>query len=127
MRSITMLACLCVALAGPVRAQTAASHDGVDVDQVWRTASGATRTEDVQRAQILRVLNHPLTQEVARQYGLDLDAAKCAVPALSGSELQQLSQRAALAESALSGGDTLVISTTVVIIVLLIIILILVA
>lgn len=126
MRPVTMIACLCLSLASPVLAQSA-THDDVNVDEVWQTVSRAHSTEDAERAQIMRVLNHPLAQEVARDYQLDLGAAKRMVPVLSGSQLQELAQRAAVADAALSGGDTVTISTTVIIIVLLIVILILVA
>lgn len=128
MRPVMMIACLCLTLAGPLRAQTAATRTSNDnVDQVWQTVSRSTTTEDAERAQIMRVLNHPLTQEVASDYQLNLSAAKKMVPVLNGSQLHQLSQRAAVAETALSGGDTVTISTTVIIIVLLIVIIILVA
>jgi hypothetical protein len=128
MRPVIMIACLCLALASSARAQTSpAPSDGVNLDQVWQTVSRTSTTEDQERAQIMRVLNNPLTSQLSREYRLDLDAAKRMVPTLSGSELQQISQRAATAESALAGGDTVTISTTVIIIVLLIVILILVA
>jgi hypothetical protein len=126
MRPVMMIACLCLTLAGPLRAQTTVTHDD-NVDQVWQTVTRSTTQSDAERAQIMRVLNHPLTQQVASDYKLDLSAAKKMVPVLSGSQLQQLSQRAAAAETALSGGDTVTISTTVIIIVLLIVIIILVA
>lgn len=125
MRPVMMIACLCLTLAGPLRAQTA-THDD-NVDQVWQTVTRSTTPEDQERAQIMRVLDSPLAQQVASDYKLDLSAARDLVPVLSGSQLQQLSQRAALAETALSGGDTVTISTTVIIIALLIIIIILVA
>ena len=126
MRPVMMIACLCLTLAGPLRAQSNAPHDD-NVDQVWQTVSRSTTAEDAERAQIMRVLNHPLTRQVATDYKLDLSGAKKMVPVLSGSQLQELSQRAAVAETALSGGDTVTISTTVIIIVLLIVIIILVA
>jgi len=121
------MVCACVAVAGPVRARAAAAHDNVNVDQFWETAQQHAGVADQERAQIMRVLNDPHTQEIARNYSLDLGAAKRTVPTLDGKELQQISARAALAEQALAGGDTITISTTVIIIALLIIILILVA
>jgi hypothetical protein len=128
MRRLTMIVCVCVAAAGPVRAQASATHDEVNVDQLWETARQHTSVADEQRAQIMRVLNHPLTAQVARDYGLDLGAARQTVPVLDAKELQQISARAAVAEQALAGGsNTITISTTVIIIALLVIILILVA
>ena len=127
MRRLTMIVFACAAVAGPVRAQAPATHDEVNIDQIWETAKQRSSVADEQRAQIMRVLNHPLTREIARNHHLDLSAARSTVPVLNGKDLQQISARAAVAEQALAGGDTVTISTTVIIIALLIVILILVA
>ena len=126
MRSIAMTFCLLLGLAVPVQAGSERPQD-VNVDEVWKSVAEAPDVADAKRAQIVRVLEHPVTREVASGYHLNLDAALNAVPVLDGAELQSLSQRAAVAEAALAGGDKVVVSTTLIIIALLVIILILVA
>lgn len=126
MRPLGLIVCLLLGIAMPVLAQ-ANDSKGVDVDDVWQTIANEPRNDDAMRAQILRVLDHPLTKDVAKSYRLDLDAAVRAVPVLEGAELQDLQQRAAVVETALAGGDSIVISTTVIIIALLVLVIILVA
>jgi hypothetical protein len=126
MRSTTMTFCLLLGLAGPVQAGADRSQP-VNVDEVWESVAEAPDVAEAKRAQIARVLQHPVTRDVANGYHLDLDAAMKAVPVLDGTELQSLSQRATVAEAALAGGDKVVVSTTLIIIALLVIILILVA
>jgi len=105
-----------------VWAQTGEEHV-ISVGEVWKSVSDAPDVESAQRAQIMRVLQHPTTREIAQSYGLDLRTAENAVRMLDGEELQQLSARAALVESQLSGGGSLVITSTALIIILLIVIL----
>jgi len=127
MRPISVIVCLLVALAGPIRANAAAPQGNKTVDEVWQTLRQAPDVEEAERAQIMRVLDHPLTRDVAGKYSLDLDAAARNVPLLDGDELDQLAQRAAAIEPALAGGDSITISTTVIIIVLLVVVILLVA
>lgn len=127
MRPISVIVCLLVALAGPIKAHAAEPQDNKAVDEVWQTLRHAPDVREAERAQIMRVLDHPLTRDVAGKYSLDLDAAARTVPLLDGEELAQLAQRAAAIEPALAGGDTLTISTTVIIIVLLVVVILLVA
>ena len=126
MRPITLLFCLFVALAVPAGVD-AGEAPVVDVDEIWQTTAERPHAEDAQRAQILRVLDHPLARDVARSHDMDLEAAARAVSTLDGADLEAIHQRAAAVESRLAGGDRVVISTTVIIIVLLIVILLLVA
>ncbi|HEX6789911.1 MAG TPA: hypothetical protein VF247_01255 [Candidatus Krumholzibacteria bacterium] len=123
---MSVIVCLLVALASPVLAQASDSKD-VDVNEVWQTVVDQPRTDDAMRAQILRVLDLPASRDIARTYRLDIDDAARAVPALDGTELRDLHQRAAAVEAGLAGGDKVVISTTIIIIALLVLILILVA
>jgi hypothetical protein len=126
MRPMVVIVCLLVALAGS-RANAATPQDNRNIDEVWQTLRQAPEAGEAERAQIMRVLDHPLTRDVAGEYSLDLDAAVRSVQLLDGDELDQLAQRAAAIEPALAGGDRVVISTTVIIIVLLVVILLLVA
>ena len=127
MRPISVIVCLLVALAGPIRAHAATPQDNRNIDEVWQTLRQSPDVGEAKRAQIMRVLDHPLTRDVAGEYSLDLDAAVRSVPVLGGDELDQLAERAAAIEPALAGGDRVVISTTVIIIVLLVVSLLLVA
>src|SRR5262245_1814410 len=58
----------------------------IGADEVWQSVGGAPDTESSQRAQILRVLQHPATQEVAREHGLDLKTAEARARVLDGPE-----------------------------------------
>lgn len=128
MRPVMIFVCLMVVLAGPLRAGSPAPprHDA-NVDEVWSSIRSANDDREAQRAQIVRMLELPATRRIARSYGLDLDAARRNVRVLDDQELQALSQRAAMVEPALAGGDKIVVSSTLIIIVLLVIILLLVA
>jgi hypothetical protein len=80
------------------------------------------------RADVLRVLEHPAVKEVASRAGIDLRRAASAVSAVDGEQLASLAAQARQAEQALAGGQSRVtISTTVIIIALLVLILIIVA
>ena len=121
-----IFACLLIALALPASAQSGGSQT-VNVNEVWTTVVEQPDPGSEKRATIERVLEHPVTREVARAHHLDLDAALRTLPVLDGSDLEAIYERAAAVEQGLAGGDRVVISTTVIIIVLLIVILLLVA
>jgi hypothetical protein len=100
-----------------------AQPSGVNVDEVWQAVNDEADTEAAQRAQVLRVLQHPATREVAHSHGLDLAAAEGRARVLKGPELKALSERAALAESQLAGTNgAIVLDTPTIIIGLLILI-----
>lgn len=120
--TITVLSCLLVAfLAAPTVSRADAGTHVIGVDEVWQSVSDAPDTDAAQRAQILRVLQHPATRATAQAHGLDLAAAEDAVGVLGGEELQQLSARAAAAESSLSGGHTITTNTLIIILLILIV------
>lgn len=80
------------------------------------------------RADVLRVLEHPAVKEVASRVGIDLRRSAGAVATVEGQDLSALAAQARQAEQALSGGQSKVtISTTVIIIGLLVLILLIVA
>ena len=80
------------------------------------------------RADVLRVLEHPAVKEVASHAGIDLRRATSAVAAVDGQQLGALAAQARQVEQALAGGQSrVVISTTVIIIALLVLILLIVA
>jgi hypothetical protein len=80
------------------------------------------------RADVLRVLEHPAVKEVASHAGIDLRRATSAVATVDGQQLGALAAQARQVEQALAGGQSrVVISTTVIIIALLVLILLIVA
>ncbi len=80
------------------------------------------------RADVLRVLEHPAVKEVAARAGIDLRRAASAVTTVEGHQLEAMASQARQVEQALAGGQSrVVISTTVIIIALLVIILLIVA
>jgi hypothetical protein len=79
------------------------------------------------RADVLRVLDHPAVREIASRAGIDLRRAASAVEQVHGQELGALAAQARQAEQALSGSQSITISATVIIIGLLVVILLIVA
>ena len=80
------------------------------------------------RADVLRVLEHPAVKDVASRAGIDLRRAASAVTTVDAQDLGALAAQARQAEQALAGGQSKVtISTTVIIIGLLVLILLIVA
>lgn len=85
-------------------------------------------TTDADHEAVLRLLDRPEVQALARDIGLDLLRAKSAVSTLDGQQLKELAAQARQAEQGLAGGQSrIVISTTLIIIALLVLILIIVA
>jgi hypothetical protein len=80
-----------------------------------------------ERADVLRVLEHPAVKEVADRAGIDLRRATGAVAALDGEDLHALAEQARQAERALAGGQMRIDGPTLIIIALLVVILIIVA
>jgi hypothetical protein len=80
------------------------------------------------RADVLRVLEHPAVKDVASRAGIDLRRATNAVETAGAQQLSTMATQAHQVEQALAGGQSkVVISTTVIIIALLVLILIIVA
>ena len=80
------------------------------------------------RAEVLRVLEHPAVKDVASHAGIDLRRATSAVQMIDGQQIGALAAQARQVEQGLVGGQSkITISTTVIIIALLVIILIVVA
>jgi len=80
------------------------------------------------RADVLRVLEHPAVKDVASRAGIDLRRATGAVETADAQQLSTMAAQARQAEQALAGGQSkITISTTVIIIGLLILILLIVA
>jgi hypothetical protein len=80
-----------------------------------------------ERADVLRVLEHPAVKEVADRAGIDLRVATGAVATLDGEDLRAVAERARQAEKALAGGQMRIDGPTLIIIALLVVILIIVA
>jgi hypothetical protein len=113
-----------VTLAPRVQAQTSvASQSLLDAAVQQHVA-----TIEADRAEVLRVLDHPDVKAIAGRLGVDLRSAAEAVSTLDAQDLQTLTARANQVDEALAGGQSRVtISTTLIIIALLVIILIIVA
>jgi hypothetical protein len=83
---------------------------------------------EADRADVLRVLEHPGVREVAATAGIDLRRAADAVEKVDSQQIGALAAQARQAERALAGGQSkITISTTVIIIGLLVLILLIVA
>ena len=124
MRSIVFLVLVSMFTLTP-RFATAAEADAphlIAAGDVWKSVAGEPDTERAERATIMRVLEHPLTREVARSHGLDLQAAEARVSLLQGAELERVSATAAAAESRLGPQGAIVISEYALIIILLVVI-----
>jgi len=125
--SVSVLAILLTVLSAVPRVHAQASHaatqSAIDAALQQRVSSAAA-----DRADVLRVLDHPAVKEVADRAGIDLRRAASAVATIDGQELDALAAQARQAEQALAGGQSkVVISTTMIIIGLLVLILIIVA
>ena len=83
---------------------------------------------EADRADLLRVLDHPAVRDVAASAGIDLRRATRAVAQVDSRQVGALAAQARQAEQALAGGQSkITISTTVIIIGLLVLILLIVA
>ena len=125
--SVSILAILLTVLTvvPRVHAQTshAATQSAIEAALQQHVSSAAT-----DRADVLRVLEHPAVKEVASQVGIDLRRAASAIATVDGQQLEALATQARQAEQALAGGQSrVIISTTVIIIGLLVLILLIVA
>lgn len=125
--SISILAILLTVLTAVPRVHAQTSHAATQaaIDAALQQHTSSTSAD---RADVLRVLDHPEVNAVAGRAGIDLRRAASAVATLDSQELGTLAVQARQAEEALAGGQSkVVISTTMIIIGLLVLILIVVA
>jgi len=125
--SLSTLAILLTVLTAVPRVHAQASHaaspSAIDAALQQHVSNVAA-----DRADVLRVLDHPDVKAVAGRVGIDLRGAASAVATIDGQALGTLAAQARQAEQAPAGGQsTVVISTTMIIIGLLILIRIIVA
>jgi len=116
---------VCLAFAAPAFAQ---QRHVVDPAILSQAVGQHAAVQDAQRAAIRQALARPEVQDVARQFGVDLDRVNASVATLSSAELARAAAAAGQVNETLAGGaSNVVISTTTLIIVLLVVILIVVA
>lgn len=114
-----------ISLSGDLRAQEA-DRSGT-VDELRSMVTEAT-SGDRDRQTILDFLSRTAVEDVAEEYGVDIERAREGVKTLDVGQAGQLAERIRQTDQpAQVGGDTFVISSTAVIIGLLVIILIIVA
>jgi hypothetical protein len=124
---VSLVAILLTVLTAVPRVHAQGSHAATQsaIDAALEQHVGSVATD---RADVLRVLEHPAVKEVASRAGIDLRRAASAVNTVDGQDLGALAAQARQAEQALAGGQSKVtISTTVIIIALLVLILLIVA
>jgi len=125
--SVSILTILLTVLTAvpPVHAQAPHAASPAAIDAALQQHVSKAETD---RADVLRVLDHPEVKAVAGRAGIDLRRAASAVTTLEGEDLGTLAAQARQTEQALAGGQSkVVISTTMIIIALLVLILIIVA
>lgn len=125
--SVSVLAILLTVLTAVPRVHAQESHAATQsaIDSALGQHVSSVAAD---RADVLRVLEHPAVKEVASRAGIDLRRAADAVATVDGQQLGTLASQARQAEEALAGGQSrVVISTTVIIIALLVLILLIVA
>lgn len=120
------LAILLTVLTAMPRVHAQASHAAAPsaIEAALQQHISSTAAE---RADVLRVLEHPAVKDVADRAGVDLRRATGAVATLEGEDLRALAEQARRAEAALAGGQMRVDGPTLIIIALLVVILIIVA
>jgi hypothetical protein len=124
---VSVVAILLTVLTAVPRVHAQGSHAATQsaIDAALEQHVGSVAAD---RADVLRVLEHPAVKEVASRAGIDLRQATSAVSTVDGQQLGSLAAQARQVEQALAGGQSrVVISTTVIIIALLVLILLIVA
>lgn len=121
--SVFVLAILLTVLAAVPRVHAqgahAATQSAIDAALEQHVSSVAA-----DRADVLRVLEHPAVKDIAVRVGIDLRRATSAVESADAQQLGAMAAQARQAERALAGGQSsITISTTVIIIGLLVLIL----
>jgi hypothetical protein len=123
---VSVVAILLPLLAGMPRVDAQGSHAATQsaIDSVLEQHVSGIAAD---RADVLRVLEHPAVRDVAASAGIDLRRAANAVEKVESRQLGALAAQARQAERALAGGQSFTISATVIIIGLLVLILLIVA
>ena len=116
-----------VAVASPNARSADTQAGAVTQSQLDQAVAAKLRSDDAARDSIRSLLRRDDVRKLAQGYGLDARRAEAAVGMLSGEELQRVSAHAAVAQSALAGGDELVIRMSLVALLLIVIIVLLVA
>jgi hypothetical protein len=101
----------------------AAAQSVVVPADLQRALEARRSEEDVSRARLRQLLTREDVRALAGDAGLDLRQAQAAVATLDGEELRDLAARAARAEEALAGGQTIQISLIAALLIVIIIIL----
>jgi hypothetical protein len=124
---VAVLAILFTVLTAVPRVHAQASHAATQ-SAIDLALEQHVSTAAADRADVLRVLEHPAVKEVAASAGIDLRRATSSVGMVDGRQIGALAAQARQVEQALAGGQSKVtISTTVIIIALLVLILLIVA
>jgi hypothetical protein len=124
---VAVLAILLTVLTAVPRVHAQASHAATQsaIDLALEQHVSTTAAD---RADVLRVLEHPAVKDVATSVGIDLRRATSAVGMVDDGQIGALAAQSRQVEQALVGGQSSVtISTTVIIIALLVLILLIVA
>jgi len=120
--SVSVLAMFLTVLTAVPRVHAQESHAASQsaIDQALQQHVSSVNSD---RADILRVLEHPAVKDVAAHAGIDLRRAASAVTTVDGQDLSALAAQARQAEQALAGGQSsITLSTTMIIIGLLVLI-----
>jgi hypothetical protein len=124
---VAVLAILLTLLTGVPRVYAQESHAATQ-SAIDSALDGHVSSVATDRADVLRVLEHPAVKDVAARAGIDLRRAAGAVAMADSEQIGALAAQARQAEQALAGGQSkITISTTVIIIALLVLILLIVA
>jgi hypothetical protein len=120
---VSVLAILLTVLAAVPRVHAQGSHaatqSAIDAALEQHVSSVAA-----DRADVLRVLEHPAVKDIASRAGIDLRRATSVVETANAQQVSTMATQARQAEQALAGGQSsITISTTVIIIGLLVLIL----
>jgi hypothetical protein len=121
---------LCILMAAPRAAaqQLPTSSHAAPAAAIEQALQEHVAGVEADRGVVLRILERPDVQAVAREIGLDVRRAQTAVATLDGQQLADVAAQARQAEQALAGGQSSIrISTTLIIIALLVLILLIVA
>jgi ATPase subunit of ABC transporter with duplicated ATPase domains len=116
-----------IAVAGADARSADTRSAALDQSQLDQAVAAKLRSDDAARDSIRSLLRRDDVRKLAQGYGLDARRAEAAVGTLSGEELQRVAAHAAVAQSALAGGDELVIRMSLVALLLIVIIVLLVA
>jgi hypothetical protein len=121
---------LCILMAAPRASaqQLPASSHAAPAAAIEQALQEHVASVDADRGVVLRVLERPDVQALAREIGLDVRRAQTAVATLDGQQLADAAAQAERIEQTLAGGQSSIrISTTLIIIALLVLILLIVA